>query len=153
MAEEKLSEEEQVAFRESFKKFAIDGGDVIKTDDMAAVLRASGQAPTETELEDFKKELDARDTGEVEYKDILELYSRIMKSTLEMDDELTNAFRVFDKNLDGFITAADLRRHMTTLGEKLTDEEVDEMIKDADTNGDGKINYNEFSFAIIHDNT
>lgn len=55
MAEEKLSEEEQVAFRESFKKFAIDGGDVIKIDDMAGVLRASGQAPTETELEDFKK--------------------------------------------------------------------------------------------------
>lgn len=60
---------------------------------------------------------------------------------------------MFDKNLDGYIMAADLRKWMTTLGEKLSQEEVDEMIKDADTNGDGKINYTEFSFSIIHDNT
>ena len=60
-------------------------------------------------------------------------------------------FRVFDKNLDGYITAADLRKYMTTLGEALSAEEVDEMIKDADTNGDGKINYTEFTFAILND--
>jgi len=41
---------------------------------------------------------------------------------------------------------------MTNFGEKLSPEEVDEMIKDADINGDGKINYTEFSFALIHDN-
>jgi len=40
---------------------------------------------------------------------------------------------------------------MTTLGEKLTDEEVEEMIKDADINGDGKINYTEFTFTMLND--
>ena len=55
--------------------------------------------------------------------------------------------------MDGYISATDLRKYMTTLGEKLTDEEVDEMIKDADTNGDGKINYAEFTFALLNDNT
>lgn len=42
---------------------------------------------------------------------------------------------------NGFISAAELRHVMTNLGEKLTDEEVDEMIQEADTDGDGQVNY------------
>ena len=41
----------------------------------------------------------------------------------------------------GFISAAELRHVMTNLGEKLTDEEVDEMIREADIDGDGQVNY------------
>jgi len=40
-----------------------------------------------------------------------------------------------------FISSAELRHVMTNLGEKLTDEEVDEMIKEADLDGDGTVNY------------
>lgn len=52
--------------------------------------------------------------------------------------------QVFDRDGNGFITAAELRHVMTTLGEKLSDEEVDEMIREADVDGDGQINYEEF---------
>jgi hypothetical protein len=52
--------------------------------------------------------------------------------------------QVFDKDGNGFISAAELRHIMTNLGEKLTDEEVDEMIREADVDGDGQINYDEF---------
>jgi hypothetical protein len=52
------------------------------------------------------------------------------------------AFRVFDRNGDGYISAPELRLVMTNLGEKLTDEEVDDMIKEADLDGDGVVSYN-----------
>ena len=66
-----------------------------------------------------------------------------MKDT-DSEEELKEAFKVFDKDGNGFISASELRHVMTNLGEKLTDEEVDEMIREADVDGDGQINYEEF---------
>ena len=66
------------------------------------------------------------------------------KQMQEVDskDELETAFRTFDRDGSGFITADELRHVMTNLGEKLTDEEVNEMIREADLNGDGHIDIN-----------
>ncbi|CAB4308888.1 unnamed protein product [Prunus armeniaca] len=73
-----------------------------------------------------------------------------MKDT-DSEEELKEAFRVFDKDQNGFISAAELRHVMTNLGEKLTDEEVDEMIREADVDGDGQINYEEFVKKLLED--
>ena len=56
---------------------------------------------------------------------------------------------MFDRDGNGFISAAELRHVMTNLGEKLTDEEVDEMIREADVDGDGQINYEESALRIL----
>ena len=63
-----------------------------------------------------------------------------MKDT-DSEEEIREAFKVFDKDGSGFIDSSELRQVMTTLGEKLTDEEVDEMIQEADVDGDGQVNY------------
>lgn len=59
---------------------------------------------------------------------------------------------VFDKNNDGLISSTELRHVMTNLGERLSDEEVDDMIKEADMDGDGMVNYNGeiYQSAINH---
>ena len=56
-------------------------------------------------------------------------------------EELEQAFRMFDKDGDGFIDARELRHLLTNLGEKLSEEEVDEMIAEVDIDGDGKVDY------------
>lgn len=71
-----------------------------------------------------------------------------MKDT-DSQEEIQEAFKVFDKDGNGYISAAELRHVMTSLGEKLTEEEVDEMIREADVDGDGQINYEEFVKMMV----
>lgn len=66
------------------------------------------------------------------------MMARKMKDT-DSQEEIREAFKVFDRDNNGFISAAELRHVMTSIGEKLTDDEVDEMIREADQDGDGKI--------------
>ena len=61
-----------------------------------------------------------------------------MKDT-STEEEMKEAFRVFDKDGNGYISAAELRHVMTNLGEKLTNEDIDEMIREADIDGDGQV--------------
>jgi calmodulin len=60
------------------------------------------------------------------------------------EEEMIEAFKVFDSDGNGRISSDELRQIMANLGEKLTEEEVDEMVKEADIDGDGEINYEEF---------
>ncbi|CAF5166489.1 unnamed protein product, partial [Rotaria magnacalcarata] len=60
------------------------------------------------------------------------------------EDNLKDAFNLFDQNNDGYIETKDLREIMTNLGEKITDEDIDEMMREADIDKDFKVNFYEF---------
>ena len=115
----------------------------ITTKELGTVMRSLGQNPTEAELQDMIAEVDSNGSGTIDPQEFLGLMARRTKDT-ESEEELREAFRVFDKDQNGFISAAELRHVMTNLGEKLSDEEVGEMIREADVDGDGNINYDEF---------
>eukprot|EP00961_Rhodomonas_salina_P009543 129439-Rhodomonas_salina.3 len=123
-----------------------DGDGTITTKELGTVMRSLGQNPTEAELQDMINEVDADGNGTIDFPEFLTLMARKMKDT-DSEEEILEAFKVFDKvgsvsdcsqDGNGFISAAELRHVMTNLGEKLTDEEVDEMIREADIDGDGQ---------------
>merc|ERR1711918_339471 len=93
--------------------------------------------------QDMINEVDADGNGTIDFPEFLSLMARKMKGT-DTEEELIEAFKVFDRDGNGFISAAELRHVMAILGVKLADEEVDEMIREADVDGDGQINYKEF---------
>ncbi|VDI53673.1 calmodulin [Mytilus galloprovincialis] len=139
---DQLTEEQIAEFKEAFSLFDKDGDGTITTKELGTVMRSLGQNPTEAELQDMINEVDADGNGTIDFPEFLTMMAKKMKDS-DSEDELKEAFKVFDKDGNGFISAAELRHVMTNLGEKLTDEEVDEMIREADTDGDGQVNYEE----------
>ncbi|ELU00395.1 hypothetical protein CAPTEDRAFT_170361 [Capitella teleta] len=143
-ADQRLSEEQIGEFREAFSLFDKNGDGKITTSELGTVMRSLGQNPTEAELQDMVNEVDSDGNGTIDFDEFLIMMAKKMKET-DSEEELREAFRVFDKDGNGFISAAELRHVMTNLGEKLTDDEVDEMIREADLDGDGMVNYEDFS--------
>ena len=78
--------------------------------------------------------------GTIDFDEFLVLMAVKMKDS-DPDEELSEAFRVMDKDGDGFIGADELKQVMLVLGESLTDKEIDEMIRQVDADGDGQVNY------------
>lgn len=84
------------------------------------------------------------ENGVIDFDEFTRLISlKGLKSQEEEKEELRLAFKIFDRDNSNFIDSAELAEVMKRLGEEgLTSKEIDEMIKVADKNKDGKINYN-----------
>ncbi|PSR86741.1 Calmodulin-3 like [Actinidia chinensis var. chinensis] len=140
---DQLTDDQIAEFKETFSFFDKDGDGCITTKDLGTVMRSLGLNPTEAELQDMINGADADGNGAVYFPGFLNMMARKMKDTA-YEEELKEAFRVFDKDQNGFFSAADFCHVMTNLGEKLTDEEVEEIIREADADGDGQISYEDF---------
>eukprot|EP01095_Lingulamoeba_sp_RSL-Kostka_P009014 TRINITY_DN3077_c0_g3_i1.p1 TRINITY_DN3077_c0_g3~~TRINITY_DN3077_c0_g3_i1.p1 ORF type:complete len:158 (-),score=70.54 TRINITY_DN3077_c0_g3_i1:68-541(-) len=138
-----LSQEHLDELKDAFSLFDKDGDGKITTKELGIVMRSLGQKPTDAKLNEMIAAVDEDRNGTIEFEEFLKMMVKKM-NTAETEDEVRAAFRVFDKNSDGFITAAELRYVLTNLGEKLRDDEVEELLSFADSNQDGVVDYNEF---------
>lgn len=69
-----------------------------------------------------------------------------------MTEEAIRAqFQALDKDGNGVVSAEEIREVLTALGDRLSDEDVNEMIRDVDTDGDGQVNYEEFVAHMLSD--
>lgn len=134
-------------YKEAFSLFDKSGTGVISSRELGNLMKSLGQTPTEAELRDLVNEIDINGDGEIDFGEFVGLMARQVVDH-DTEEELREAFKIFDKNEDGFISPSELRLVMTNLGEKLTDEEIDDMIREADFDNDGVINYEEFVYMI-----
>ena len=141
--EAKLTQDQLDELKASFAIYDLDGDGKITMRELGSVMRALGHNPTEAEIQTIINLVDTDQSGSIDFQEFCKLMSTKMR---EMDTEadIIDAFRVFDVEGKGHITAYDLRHVMTNLAEKLTDEEVNAMIAEADSDGDGVINYTDF---------
>lgn len=137
-----ISDEQRNEYKEAFSLFDKSGTGVISTQDFSNLMNALGQDLTEDELKDL-----VNSEGQIDFGEFVALMARQVfeKDTAE---ELHVAFKIIDMNEDGYISAAELKAIMNNLGEKLTDEEINDMIVEADFDKDGLVCYDEFVYMI-----
>ena len=140
---ENLSEEKITEFRAAFELFDKDRDGKITTKEVGTLMRNLGQNASEEELKQMIREVDLDGNGTIDFKEFLCLMVKKMKGT-DTEEELIEAFKVFDRDGNDYITAHELRYIMSSLGEDIKPQEIDDMIKEADTDNDGQINYTEF---------
>ncbi|XP_004302046.1 PREDICTED: calmodulin-like protein 11 [Fragaria vesca subsp. vesca] len=145
---EVLSEEQIAEFQEAFCLFDKDGDGCITIEELATAIKSVDQNPTAEELQSMINEVDIDGNGTIEFGEFLNVMVRKMKEN-DADEELKEAFKVFDKDQDGYISPNELRNVMINLGERLTDEEAEQMIREADLDGDGLVNYEEFVTMML----
>ena len=143
MATMDFTQEEMDELERAFSEFDKDGNGAITVKELGEVMEELGLEPTDIELRDMVNEVDHDGNGTIEFLEFVEIMAMKIKDH-EVEHELKEAFRVFDEDGNGYISAEDLRHVMTHVGETMTDEEVDDMILVADTEEDGQINYEEF---------
>ncbi|KAI8037198.1 uncharacterized protein LOC128255694 [Drosophila gunungcola] len=140
---EELSSEEQMLIRETFRILDKENEGAITSKEMAVVIRALGRQPNESEVQSMINEVDSEGNGSIEAPEFFNLILRKMRDT-NHEDELREAFRVFDKENNGYISITELKAVFTSLGVNIGDDELEDIIREYDLDADNHINYEEF---------
>merc|ERR1712216_797201 len=144
-----FSDQDKAGFRKNFNLFDKKRTGAIPIGDMGTVLRSLGQNPTEAELAALMEEVDKDKSGTIEFEEFIDLMARTNKTHEQMEEEIKNAFLTFDADGSGFITREELVETLTTMGDPVDEETINGMIAEADLDGDGKINYAEFTKIML----
>ena len=93
-------------------------------------MRAMGQNPTEDELNNMVMEVDLDGNGTIEFPEFLEMMKQ-KANEVDQEEELREAFKIFDRDKDGFVSIKELKKVTSMLGASLSKEELEEFTKEA----------------------
>ncbi|KAJ3443028.1 ef-hand protein [Anaeramoeba flamelloides] len=135
-----LQDNQKAEIKEAFDLFDKDGDGKVEGSSIGTILRSLGINPTLKEIEELEQEIETNEEGILTFQSFL---TKVTSRYKEKDtfEDVEKAFRTFDPEDQGWVPTDELRELLTTIGEPLTKEEVDELIKEADPEETGKIVY------------
>jgi len=134
--------------KEAFDVFDTDKDGFILTDDIGTVIRALGKCPYQSEVKELVEE--AGGPGKkVDSRAFSGYYRKKFKKPWDMEKDMRNAFTALDRDGTGTILEAELRQILGTLGEPLTPDEVDLLLRDVDVDSEGQVRYDKFVDMLV----
>ena len=143
-----LNENQIQEYQETFQIFDSKGDGMIAVNQVGDVLRAMGQNPTEADIRKCVESLDPK--SRITWDVFAPILQSVMKNKDRYSfDDIVEGLRHFDSDASGYINAAELRHLLTALGEKLTEDEVENLLEGV-PDDEGKVNYENFIKQIMH---
>ena len=115
----------------------------VNTKELANIFKAINIDASDEEIKDIIKKMDLEDKKEINYDEFLTIINQREKDVDE-EEEVLKAFKVFDKDGNGLININELKDIMLNVGNNWSENEINEMLGEADIDMDGYINYEEF---------
>jgi len=131
-------------FKEAFNMIDQNRDGFIDKEDLHDMLASLGKNPADDYLETMMNEA----PGPLNFTMFLTLFGERLQGT-DPEDVIKNAFGCFDEDNNGIINEERLRELLTSMGDRFTDEDVDEMYREAPIKG-GMFDYLEFTRILKH---
>ncbi|XP_050434687.1 troponin C isoform X1 [Adelges cooleyi] len=145
-----MEEDEQklAIMRKAFQMFDTSKSGFIDTLKISTILNTMGQLFDDSELNELIEEVDpdGKSSGKVNFDGFCKIAAHFLEEddAEAMQEELKEAFRLYDREGNGYITTATLREILAALDEKLGPEDLDGIIAEIDTDGSGTVDFDEF---------
>ena len=131
-------------YQEIFDSYDVNGNGVIDKKEMEAVLERLGQPATSKQIQKVFDELGST-SQQITFDEFIEFIKKYhLSKNKNSTDEIIGAFQVFDKNHNGVLSLSEFKHILMDLGQKFTEEEVNEIFNESDLNKNGNLDYKEF---------
>ncbi|XP_041652620.1 calmodulin-like protein 4 [Cheilinus undulatus] len=147
-----LTQDQINEFKECFSLYDRQRKGKIEAQELITVMRCLGSNPTPSEVQRHLLSHSIDGGGELDFSTFLSVMHRQLQQE-SPEEEILEALTMADKEQKGFIMASELRAKLTGLGEKLTDREVDELLKEAGVGADGRVYCEQFAEAVTRRST
>ena len=149
-----LRDQQRAELKEAFDVFDLEGSGLMSTKNIAVALRALGADPTKEDINKILSDLHKKQVAEaasqgkqrvpdtIDFNEFLDIMIAKMQER-DSSTQVQESFKLF-KDHSGGITIDSLRRISAEIGETLTEEELQEMIHEADRHGNGFVTEDDF---------
>mmetsp|Transcript_9939 Transcript_9939/g.17429 ORF Transcript_9939/g.17429 Transcript_9939/m.17429 type:complete len:149 (-) Transcript_9939:103-549(-) len=145
---QELTKEQIEQFRVVFDRFDKDGGGTIDTEELGAAMYSLGSNPTKLELQDMVESVDKDGSGTIDFKEFLSMMANKLSDADTVDD-LVEALGLFDTRRTGSVPASVLRHALLSIGEKMSEEEVQFVFSQLPRNEQGKFVSEEIAQILL----
>ena len=146
----KVTQEDVEEFVKLFQTLDTEEKNEVPVMQLGTMMRMLQQIPTDNEVNQLADDINPEKKENISFYQFIKAMSLIMRDPEDIAEEVKKAFKVLDRHKQGYLMAADIREFLTKQGDFLTDEEVDEMIKLADQENNGHIQYEMFVDLMLN---
>ena len=135
-------------YKSFFDKYDSNKDGNVNSIELANILKAIDINASDEEIKEIIAEINLEGNGEINFEKFVSIVNRRDKD-VDNEEEVLNAFKLFDKEGNGLININDLKHIMLTCGNNFSETEINDLLKEADIDMDGYINYEEFIRALL----